>query len=69
METEYMTIAELKAELHIGNSAAYRLCKIKSFPAIYLSGRWLINRERYRAWMARLEKLPDRGASVIGGGK
>lgn len=62
----YMTIDELKTALRIGNSTAYRLCRIKSFPAINLSGRWLIDGEKLQVWLANLQKLPDKGASILG---
>lgn len=62
----YLTIDELKRELHIGNSTAYRLCRIKSFPAINISGRWLIDAERLQTWLQNLQKLPDKGASILG---
>ena len=62
----YMTIEDLKAELRIGNTTAYQLVKIRSFPAINLSGRWLIDADRLHQWMANLQKLPDKGASVLG---
>lgn len=62
----YMTIDELKASLHIGNSTAYRLCKIRSFPSINISGRWLIDADRLQVWLQNLQKLPDKGASILG---
>ena len=62
----YLTIDELKRELHIGNSTAYRLCKIKSFPSINISGRWLIDSDRLAKWLENLQKLPDKGTSVLG---
>lgn len=61
----YMTIDDLKAELHIGNSTAYRLVRIRSFPAINLSGRWLIDRDRLQAWLANLQRLPGKGKSLL----
>ena len=63
----YITIDELKSELHIGNSTAYRLVKIRSFPAINISGRWLIDSDRLQQWLLNLQKLPDKGASILGG--
>ena len=62
----YMTIDELKKELRIGNSSAYRLVKIRSFPSINLSGRWLIDAERLQIWLQNIQKLQDKGASVLG---
>lgn len=62
----YLTIDDLKRELHVGNSTAYRLVKIRSFPSINLSGRWLIDGEKLQVWLANLQKLPDKGASTLG---
>lgn len=61
----YITIDGLKSELHIGNSTAYRLVKLKSFPAINISGRWLIDSDRLQTWLQNLQKLPDKGTSVL----
>ena len=60
-----MTIDDLKRELHIGNSTAYRLVRIRSFPSISLSGRWLIDRDRLGQWLANLQRLPDKGKSLL----
>lgn len=64
-EMDYLTIAELKRALRIGNSTAYRLCKMRSFPAICLSGRWLISRPGLYEWLKKLQNQPDKGASVL----
>ena len=61
----YMTIDELKKELHIGNSTAYTLVKIRSFPSINISGRWLIDAGKLQKWLENLQKLPDKGASAL----
>ena len=66
-DIDYLTIADLKRTLRIGNSAAYRLCKTRSFPSIYLSGKWLISRPGLEEWLIKVSKMPDKGASVLSG--
>lgn len=65
-DKKYLTIADLKARLHVGNSTAYRLCRLRSFPAFCLSGRWLIDAEKLEEWLTKLQKHPDKGKHCLG---
>lgn len=62
---KYLTIEELKTELHVGNSTAYRLCRIRSFPAFNISGRWLIDADKLQQWLVSLQQFPDKGKSIL----
>lgn len=69
-EMAYLTINDLKTLLHIGNSAAYKLVQIKSFPAFRVgSGQWLIDSTKLEVWLGNLQKMPDKGTSILEGGR
>ena len=62
---QYLTIADLKAILHIGNSRAYSLVQSRGFPSFRVGeGIWLIDPEGLADWCRKLQKSPDKGASL-----
>ncbi len=65
--TKYLTIKELKKLLHVGNDKAYALVQMRGFPAIRISegGQWLIPEDKLEAWLEKIQKLPDKGASLL----
>lgn len=58
MNTEYMTVEDLKTALHIGNDKAYALCEMRGFPAFRLGegGKWLIDPHGLEEWVKKVLK-------------
>ena len=64
-EIHYLTIEELKTVLHIGNSRAYALVRTRGFPSFRLGeGQWLIDPAGLQEWIKKVQKCPDKGASL-----
>lgn len=58
MNTEYLTVEDLKRILHIGNDKAYKLCETRGFPAFRLGegSRWLIDPHGLEEWVKKVLK-------------
>lgn len=64
---KYLTITDLKELLHIGNDKAYKLVQTRGFPSIRIGerGQWLIQEDKLEQWLEKVQKLPDKGASLF----
>lgn len=57
MAIEYLTVEDLKAVFHIGNTKAYKLCETRGFPAFRIGeGKWLIDPQGLQEWVQKLQK-------------
>ena len=64
---EMMTVEDLKKTLHIGNNKAYKLCEYPGFPAFRIGdGQWLINKEKFDEWLAKINKSNTKSIPVYG---
>lgn len=55
-----MTVREVQEQLQIGRNKAYLLFKQPSFPGFMLDGTYLVARQDFEDWLARLKKLPGK---------
>lgn len=62
MNEKYLTIEDLKACFHIGNTKAYKLCETKGFPAFRIGegSAWLIDPVQLDEWVHKLTKVPNK---------
>lgn len=42
MTSEYLTMKDIQDKLHISRNTAYKLVKLKGFPAVKLGGKYLV---------------------------
>ena len=65
MDTEYLTVEDLKKLFRIGNDKAYKLCETRGFPSFRIGeGRWLIDQAKLREWVEKLEKTKTKSFSM-----
>lgn len=62
MSNNPLTIEDLKARYHIGNSKAYALCETRGFPAFRIGegGRWLIDPSKLEVWEAKISNTSSK---------
>lgn len=59
IETEYLTVADVKKYLNISQAAAYQLSHRKDFPVCRIGSSIRIPRQAFLAWVERHTHIPD----------
>ena len=58
LQSEYLTIREVRQHLNISQAAAYELARRQDFPTARFGGSIRIPREAFLAWVRKCTSIP-----------
>lgn len=58
LQSEYLTIRDVRQHLNISQAAAYELAKRQDFPSARFGGSIRIPREAFLAWVRKCTSIP-----------
>lgn len=58
LQSEYLTIREVRQHLNISQAAAYELAKRQDFPSARFGGSIRIPRDAFLAWVRKCTSIP-----------